>query len=217
MSHSRSKSTGSKPLNPASALAPQTVTRITLVPDGRPKDVIVAESHASPVTMNAITAAAFTGAGLQADGCRDMDAPIAVLRDMVERVKRGDLSDVAERLFCSGVTLDVASNDLIQRGRNLIAAGNLNGGERLYRLAFAASGRSTSAFQSLVELKNPRPVFVQQANIAHGPQQVNNDGATKRAVELQSPREEISHNPSNKLLEIESGERLDPVPARKTG
>ena len=61
------------------------------------------------------------------------------------------------------------------------------------RLMLKAQSQCRTTVETIAELKNPRPVaFVKQANIAHGPQQVNN-GMPSRTEE-----KEIEQN---KLLE----------------
>jgi hypothetical protein len=56
--------------------------------------------------------------------------------------------------------------------------------------------------ETLAEMKNPSPVaFVRQANIANGPQQVNNGISASPAREIE--------NRQTKLLEAKHGERLD--------
>ncbi len=47
--------------------------------------------------------------------------------------------------------------------------------ETLLRLALKAQSQCRTTLLTLAEIKNPRPIaFVNQANFAHGPQQVNN-------------------------------------------
>ena len=47
--------------------------------------------------------------------------------------------------------------------------------ETYLRLALKAQAQCRATVEALAEIKNPRPVaFVKQANIAQGPQQVNN-------------------------------------------
>ena len=73
------------------------------------------------------------------------------------------------------------------------------------RIALRAQSQCRAALETLAAIKNPSSVaFVRQANIAHGPQQVNNGpgpGGPSRA-------REIEFTP-NKLLEASNGERLD--------
>lgn len=82
-------------------------------------------------------------------------------------------------------------------------------------LGLKAQSQCRATLESLAEIKNPKAVaFVQQANIAHGPQQVNNGTAPAPA---ESTRAGESENPPNKLLESRDGERLDTGATRATG
>ena len=69
------------------------------------------------------------------------------------------------------------------------------------RLALKAQSQSRSTFETLAAIKNPTMVFAQQANIAHGPQQVNNGTAPpiSRTPETQSTPNELSGG-SHELL-----------------
>jgi hypothetical protein len=65
-----------------------------------------------------------------------------------------------------------------------------------------AQGQCRATLETLAVIKNPPVVFAKQANIAHGPQQVNNNSADiARASE--------SEKPQTQLLEQQHGERLD--------
>ena len=46
--------------------------------------------------------------------------------------------------------------------------------ERYLRLALKAQPQYRATLETLANIKNPQTVLTQQANIAHGPQQVNN-------------------------------------------
>ena len=73
--------------------------------------------------------------------------------------------------------------------------------------ALKAQSQCRATLETLAAIKNPAPVaFVRQANIAHGPQQVNN-GPQPAADGVSRARE--SEIPPNKLLEHQHGERLD--------
>ena len=81
--------------------------------------------------------------------------------------------------------------------------------ETYLRLALRAQGQCRATIETLAAIKNPQPLaFVRQANISHGPQQINNTttlGDPPRAKEIESGQ--------NKLLEDQSRERLDFSPA----
>ena len=68
-----------------------------------------------------------------------------------------------------------------------------------------------NTLETIAAVKNP-PIrgVVHQANIANGPQQVNNG-----VVETTTP-EQQSENPPNKLMEKIDGQRLDTRPPSKT-
>jgi hypothetical protein len=81
--------------------------------------------------------------------------------------------------------------------------------ERYMRLALKAQAQCRATAETLHEMKYPKPVaFVQQANIANGPQQVNNGQARARAGEFREL--------PNELLEQTDGKRLDVSPAKGT-
>ena len=84
------------------------------------------------------------------------------------------------------------------------------------RLAFKAQAQCRATIETLALLKNPSPaVFARQANIAHGPQQVNNAGPQARP-ESQASRAENQESDQIKLLEAPD-ERLDLATTKATG
>jgi hypothetical protein len=70
------------------------------------------------------------------------------------------------------------------------------------RLAMRAQAQSRATVETLANMKNP-PVYARQANIAQGPQQVNN-GVVNHGV----ARPRLPQAPPTKLLEAH-GERMD--------
>jgi hypothetical protein len=50
----------------------------------------------------------------------------------------------------------------------------MNAVDRYMRLALKAQGQCRATLETLAAIKNPPVVFAKQANIAQGPQQVNN-------------------------------------------
>ena len=71
-------------------------------------------------------------------------------------------------------------------------------GERYLKLAFKAQNQCRMTLETLTTIKNPPVVYAKQANIAHGPQQVNNSESTS------APRTD-SRNSAGKHLEPELG------------
>jgi hypothetical protein len=71
------------------------------------------------------------------------------------------------------------------------------------RLALKAQSQCVRTLEVLGAIKNPPVVFAKQANIAHGPQQVNN-GTQPAATRTEKPETR-----QTQLLEQQHGERLD--------
>src|SRR5262249_31355711 len=85
--------------------------------------------------------------------------------------------------------------------RAMLNAGeHLDATDRYMCLALKAQSQSRATFETLAAIKSGPAVFARQANIAHGPQQVNNGVLLARA--------ENSESAPNKLLEVH-GEGLD--------
>ena len=74
------------------------------------------------------------------------------------------------------------------------------------RMALKAQSQCRATLETLAQIKNPSVVFARQANIAQGPQQVNN--AMMPAGEPRAGAGE-NENPPNELLEEKPHERLD--------
>ena len=128
-------------------------------------------------------------------------------------VKCGDLGRAEEMLLAQAHTLDALFHSMVARSLANSEAGNLDGSETYMRLALRAQSQSRATLETLSVVKNPPSVaFVRQANIANGPQQVNNghgpapSGPVARAGE--------NSNSRSKLLEQQNGERLDPGAAQ---
>jgi hypothetical protein len=72
-------------------------------------------------------------------------------------------------------TLDAIFHRLAQKATH---SEYLNELDANLRLALKAQSQCRTTLETLAAIKNPQPLaFVRQANIAHGPQQVNNDAA----------------------------------------
>ena len=133
------------------------------------------------------------------------------LKDQCGATSRGDLARGEAMLTAQAHTLDAMFDRMAQKATR---CEYLNQAETYSRLALKAQGQCRATWATLAQMKNPQPTtFVRQANIAHGPQQVNN-GSAALAAPLASPK---SENAQNKLLELQSGERLDFRTTRAAG
>lgn len=112
----------------------------------------------------------------------------------------GDLKRAEAILTAQAHTLDSIFHYLARRAQRVEY---LNQFDTHMRLMFKAQAQCRATLETLAEIKNPQPIaFVRQANIANGPQMVNNNGASVS-------RAGVSKNKPNKVLEHCHGERLD--------
>ena len=117
----------------------------------------------------------------------DLAAAYDLVNDAAEAVNRGDLSDLVAMLTAQTIMLNATCAALLRLAVPGIEA-RIHAAEPYLRLALKAQAQCRATIETLAEIKNPRHVaFVNQANIAQGPQQVNNGVAPSR-------------NPTNELL-----------------
>jgi hypothetical protein len=134
---------------------------------------------------------------------------IEELQHQAQAANAGDLSRSEATLTAQAQTLDGLFHMLTGWAlNNAKEGGNPAHFETCMRLALKAQSQSRATVETLAAIKNPPVVFARQANIAHGPQQVNN-GLPSHAGEKAIPQ--------TKLLEVEHGERLDTGAASSAG
>lgn len=106
-------------------------------------------------------------------------------------------------LVAQAHTLDSLFNGLAQRAIN---AKHVDIFDRYLKLALRAQSQCRATWEALSAIKNPPVVGIfKQANIANGPQQVNNATPAPEG----SPRARKKPNLQNKLLGEDDGEWLD--------
>jgi hypothetical protein len=182
---------------------PRGVLNITEEP-GKSRERLFAEVSASPETLSAVTARTYTQPGM---GPLDLTECVSVMKDKAAAVRAGDLSGAESTLAAQAVALDAIFHELARRAA-LNMGEYLPAAETYMRLAMKAQSQCRTTLQALAEIKNPRPVaFVKQANIAHGPQQVNNGTPPDRLAPARAGNLESEQS---KLLEASSdGEWMD--------
>jgi hypothetical protein len=113
----------------------------------------------------------------------------------------GDMRRSEAMLTTQAHTLDAIFNNLAKRAIDTKYMANL---DTYLKLALRAQSQCRTTWEALSAIKNP-PVmgYVRQANIAHGPQQVNN------STPDDTPHARENQNPKSKLMEKKDGERLD--------
>jgi hypothetical protein len=181
-------------------------------PDGKTPEQLQTEVMLSPIASNALSLRDFSKPSFPRS---DATQTIALLADAAAKVTGGDLSDLEAMLTAQAYALNAAFGELAR-----IAAHNMDrypdATENYMRLALRAQAQCCRTVEALAEIKNPRSVaFVQQANIAQGPQQVNNklsaagSGAGAGARPCPCACAAISQDPPNELLGMTDGKRLD--------
>ena len=141
-----------------------------------------------PCEQAAVTAAKFnvfhdSRAHADLDPALDRMALAAALGEQIGKVRAGDMSRPEAMLVAQAHTLDAMFNSLAQQSRGCLLMPQF---ETVMRLAFKAQSQCRTTLETLAEIRHPRPVaFVHQANIANGPQQVNNARAENLPNELE--------------------------------
>lgn len=160
--------------------------------------------------LSAVTLKRYSGAG----DALEMPDLVGEMRKAGDEVVGGNMGRVERMLANQAMTLDAIFNDMAQRsGRQE----QYKGIEVLMRLALKAQAQARSTAEALALLKNPMP-YIRQANIASGPQQVNNTGTQNSGTQQSTQtsdqqnkhaRAEKTETEPNKLLEADHGNYLD--------
>lgn len=129
----------------------------------------------------------------------DVPTLLEQLRDSAARVNAGSLDQAEAMLMSQAISLQSLFARLAERG---MGCDGIQAFEANMRMALRAQSQCRATLETLALVKNPRQVaFVKQANIANGPQQVNNGVEASRARE--------NENQQSKLLEADNGNWMD--------
>lgn len=175
------------------------------------------------IASNAITARTFLGTSQPSLSITEM---VNSLKDHGQRVNGNDLAAAEQMLMAQSVALNAIFAEMARR--SAINMGEyLDASERYMRLALKAQGQCRATVETLAAIKNPPVVYAKQANFASGPQQVNNGVPSSPAQAADTGYRTNTHapvhahgqntNPSNELLEMTDGTRLDAGTQGQTG
>ena len=171
--------------------------RVEVQPDDNRSEKLAAMATAGAFT--AATMHTYTGAG-EALGVTEL---LAAMRKAGDETVAGDMGRFERVLTNQFLTLDALFNNLAQRsGRQ----DSFKGIEVLMRLALKAQAQARATAETLALIKNPMP-YIRQANIANGPQQVNN-GSFQNSTRTRASAAK-TQTPPNELLEHQHGNTLD--------
>jgi hypothetical protein len=182
--------------------------------EAKSQDRLLAQLAVEGLSGNAFTVVQFAKGTY---GELSLNECIQCLAETVATVRGGSTNSAEMMLVAQASSLNAIFGELARRAA-LNMGEHLNATETYMRLALKAQAQSRATLEALAEIKNPRPVsFVKQANIANGPQQVNNgansDGATVRAGSRAGDSEKLQ----NELLKAQHGDELDTGAPGPTG
>ncbi len=184
----------------------------TLQIEGEPS-ADMATSLAQAALRPSVRAGVTAGAFSKHFGEVDLTALVSELAVQEKAVNDGNLRRPEAMLIAQAQTLEAIFHELARRAA-LNMGEYLGAAETYMRLALKAQSQCRATLETLGTIKNPAAVaFVRQANIAHGPQQVNN-GAHPPPEDAWRERE--SEIQRNKLLGQERNERVDSGTLRAT-
>ena len=160
-------------------------------------DLVTARSVLRPTVQAAVTLKAYD----KSYGDLQLNGLIGALSEQTKASNNGELGRAEAMLTTQAHTLDAIFNNLAKRAINAEYMNNL---DTYLKLALRAQSQSRATWEALSAIKNPPIVgYVRQANIAHGPQQVNNETSSDK------PRTRENQKSENELMEQKDGERLD--------
>lgn len=171
-------------------------------PSGETREQKMGQIAAAGMLENACTIKAFNKGTLGDIGITET---FRALRDRADAMSRGDLSGAEALLAAQASSLNAIFAEMARRAASNMGE-YLGATETYLRLALKAQAQSRATLETLAAIKAGPVVIARQANIAHGPQQVNNGDS--RPVRADAGAEN-SESAQNGLLGASNGERLD--------
>lgn len=130
----------------------------------------------------------------------DLTELVTDLQTKVDLVKDGNMKPVEAMLYGQAMALQTIFTNLARRSA-MNAGEYIDAADKYMRLALKAQSQCRATLETLAEIKNPMP-YIKQANIANGPQQVNNGQAPATPAGN-------SQTLKNELLEQQHGDTLE--------
>lgn len=130
----------------------------------------------------------------------DLSELITNLQTKAESIQDGNMKPVEAMLYGQAMALQTIFTNLARRSAMNVGE-YMDAADKYMRLALKAQSQCRATLETLAEIKNPMP-YIKQANIANGPQQVNNGQAPAAPAEN-------SQTLQNELLEHQHGDYLD--------
>lgn len=113
----------------------------------------------------------------------DLGAMVESLQATIKDVQGGDLRRLEAMLVAQSTVLQTMFTSLARRA---MSQEYVKHTDTYLSLALKAQAQSRATISALVDLKYPKQAtFIKQANVAHGPQQVNNGAQAKGGGDVQ--------------------------------
>lgn len=176
------------------AATPTSDARTVILPEqpGKTRERVLAEIGAEGTLGNADVVAMFAQATM---GELKLADCIHALREKTRAVNRGDLSSAEAMLIEQATALNAIFASLSRRAAMNMGQ-YLDAADRYMRLALKAQSQCARTLETLATIKAGPMVIARQANVAHGPMQVNNGVSTPvragvRTGETESAKTEL--------------------------
>jgi len=144
----------------------------------------------------------------------DLQELVKGIKESCDQVQGGDLHRMEAMLIGQATALQSIFTDLARKAQAQTYQKQFEG---YLGLALKAQAQSRATITALVDLKYPRQAtFVKQANIAHGPQQVNNgvmpsDEVASRGKEKKTEQIKLLEDGDGKFsIGVDSGKAATP-------
>jgi hypothetical protein len=148
------------------------------------REQVHADLALDPAVNAASTVQLFGGGTI---GKLEISETLEAVMKAVTKVRQGDMSGPEAILVSQACALNSIFTEMARRS-GLNMGEYLDASEKYMRLALKAQAQCRATLETLADMKNPPLVIARQANIANGPQQVNN-GPSLPARENSEPRQ----------------------------
>jgi hypothetical protein len=176
--------------------------------DGMTEGAQLAEAAMRPAVNSAMVIDAYQD-HVFGGGTVEITELVNTLQASMGKSNAGDLTELENMLIGQATALQTMFVSLARRAQTQQFQKNV---EAFLGLALKAQAQSRATIQAVIDLKFPRQTtFVKQANIASGPQQVNNGTAPSRALKNQSEQIEVLEGMTYGCTEMDV--RATPAPA----
>lgn len=155
-----------------------------------------AAAHAIATPWLASTAGAY-GFASGTMGETDMTELAMLIRKQAKAISEGDMAGPEMMLASQAMALNLIFGDMARRA-DMNRADYPLAFDRYIKVAMKAQAQCRATLETLAAIKNPPVVYARQANIAHGPQQVNNAANTRGRAPARGKK---NQNAPNGLLE----------------